>query len=56
MNANAAEVYAMLIGCHELFRVGSSNAIIEGNSYSAIQWGSGKASHTWGLIDWIEEV
>ena len=56
MNANAAEVYAMLIGCHELLRLGSSNAIIEGDSYLAIQWGPGKASYPWRLTDWVEEV
>ncbi|XXG42545.1 hypothetical protein AAC387_Pa01g2800 [Persea americana] len=56
MNANAAEVYAMLIGCHELLSLGGYNAIIEGDSYSAIQWGSGKASHPWTLTDLVEEV
>ena len=56
MNANAAEVYALLIGCHELLSLGGHNAIIEGDSFSAIQWGSGKVSHPWRLTDLVEEV
>ena len=32
------------------------NPILEGDSFSAIQWGSGKASHPWRLADWVEEV
>ena len=56
MNANAAEVYAMFIGCRELLSLGSYNAIMEGDSYSAIQWGSRKDSHPWRLTDLVEEV
>ena len=34
----------------------SINAIIEGDSYSAIQWGSGAAFIPQRLLDWVEEV
>ena len=37
INANAAGVYAMLIDYRELLSLGSYNAIIEGDSHSAIQ-------------------
>lgn len=30
--------------------------LIERDSFSAIQWGSGKASYPWRLADWAEEV
>ena len=46
LSANEAEVYALLIGFCEL-SLESLNAIIEGDSYSAIQWGSGEASIPW---------
>ena len=42
LSANEAEVYALLIGCHELLTLESINVVIEGDSYLAIQWGSGK--------------
>lgn len=35
LNANEAEVYALLIGYHELLRLGGYNVIIEGDSF----WG-----------------
>ena len=56
LDANEAEVYALLIGCHELERIGGSHPIIEGDSFSAIQWGFGKAIHPWQIVDWVEEV
>lgn len=31
-------------------------AIIDGDSYSAIQWGYGKIKCSWRLMDWVEEV
>ena len=39
LNANEAEVFALLIGYRELLRFGGYNAILEGDSFSAIQWG-----------------
>lgn len=42
INANKAEVYAMFMGCRELWKIVARNAIIEGDSFLAIQWGSGK--------------
>ena len=56
LSANEAEVYALLIGCCELLSLESINTIIEGDSYSAIQWGSGETSIPWRLLDWMEEV
>ena len=56
MNATAAEVNAMSIGCRELLSLRSYNTIIEGDSFSAIQWGSGKASHPWRLTYSVLEV
>ena len=31
-------------------------AIIESDSFSAIQWGFGKSSFPWRLADWVEEI
>eukprot|EP00268_Persea_americana_P013257 TRINITY_DN15784_c0_g1_i2.p1 TRINITY_DN15784_c0_g1~~TRINITY_DN15784_c0_g1_i2.p1 ORF type:complete len:105 (-),score=25.66 TRINITY_DN15784_c0_g1_i2:76-390(-) len=56
MDANEAEVYALLIGSHELEKIGGSHHIIEGDSTSAIQWASGKATYPWRIADWAEEV
>lgn len=56
LNANEAEVYALLIGYHELLRLRGYNVIIEGDSFSAIQWGSRKATASWRLVDWVKEV
>ena len=55
-NVNEAEVFALLIGCHELLKLNGYSAIIEGDSFSAILWGFGKASHSWRLRNWVEEV
>ena len=54
--ANEAEVYALLIACRELLTLESINVVFEGDSYSAIQWGSIEASIPWRLLDWVEEV
>lgn len=40
VDSNRVEVYPMLMGCHELCKLKGYNAIIEGDSLSAIQWGS----------------
>ena len=53
---NEARVFALLIGCHELHSMGGFNSILEGDSFSAIQWGLGKAIHPWRIADWVEEV
>ena len=37
--SNGAEVYDLLVGCHELGKLGGYNALIEGDLLSAIQWG-----------------
>ena len=51
MDANEAEVYALLTGCRELERIGGSRPIIEGASLSAIQWASGKSIDPWRIAD-----
>lgn len=38
-NAIEAEVFALLISCRELHRMNGLNDIIEGDSFSVIQWG-----------------
>ena len=45
LDANEAKVYALLVGCHELRSLGGCKTIIEGDSFSSIQWGSGKIFH-----------
>lgn len=55
-DSNGAGVYAMLMGCHELTQMGSQRAIIEGDLFSAIQWGQGKTQCLQRLADWVEEV
>ena len=37
LDADEAEVYALLIGCREFERIGGSHPIIEGDSFLAIQ-------------------
>lgn len=54
--SNEIEVFAMLVGCRELRRLGGHNAIIEVDSFSAIQCGSGNACYPWRLVDWVEEI
>lgn len=41
VHSNEAEVFAMLVGCRGLWKLGGHNAIIEGDSFSAIPWGLG---------------
>lgn len=36
LDANCDEVYALLVGCQKLRKLGGYNAIIEGESFSAI--------------------
>lgn len=55
-NSNKAEVFALLVGCGELRRLGGHNALIEGGSFSAIQWGSGNANYPWTMADRVEEI
>ena len=47
---------AFLIGCRELSRLDGYKALIEGDSFLAIQWGLGKCSHPSRIVDWVEEV
>lgn len=44
-NSNEAEVFALLVGCREFRRLDGYNALIEGDSFYAIQWSSGNATY-----------
>lgn len=37
LDSNGAEVFAMLMECCELLKLGTTNVIIEGDSFSSIQ-------------------
>lgn len=55
--ANEAEIFALLVGCHELCRVGGQNTILEGDSFSVIHWGLWNTFYPWRMVsDWVEEV
>ena len=56
IDANEAELFAHLIGTRELRRMGCVTVILEGDSFSVIQWCSGKSFFPWRLADWVEEV
>lgn len=59
IDSNGAEVYAMLMGCRELRNLGGHDAIIKGDSFCAIQWGSpvrGQAKCPWRVADLVEEI
>jgi hypothetical protein len=51
LSADDVEIYAVFIGCRELLTLESINAVSEGDSYSAIQWGYGEAFIPWRLLD-----
>lgn len=53
---DGAEVYAILMGFHELCKLGGHNPIIEGNSFSALKCGLGKARDPWKSADWEEKI
>lgn len=55
MDSNGAKVFALLVVCHELLKLGGYNAIIEGDPFSTIQWGLVKSSFPWRLVDWVKE-
>lgn len=55
-DANGAEVFAMIMGCRELRKMEAINAIVEGDSFSAIQRGSENSTWPWRLMDWVEEI
>lgn len=56
LDSNGAEVFALLVGCRKLWKLGGYNAIIEGDSFSAIQWGFGRSSYPWLLADLVKEI
>ena len=43
-------------GCRKFHKLGGYKAFIEGDSFSAIQWGSGKSPLPWRLADLVQEV
>lgn len=49
-------MYALLIGCHELERIGGSHTNIEEDSLSTIQWASWKTNYPWRIADWVKVV
>lgn len=51
-DADEVAVFAPLVGCRELRSMGCVNAIIEDDSFSAIQWGLHNSSFPWRLADW----
>jgi hypothetical protein len=55
-DANETELFALLIGCRELLQMADYGAILEGNSFSVIQWCFGNSSYPWNLADWVEEL
>lgn len=55
--AKEAEIFALLVGCHELCRLGGHITILEGDSFSVIQWGLWNTFYPWRMVsDWVEEV
>lgn len=55
-DANEAEVYTMLMGCREFSKIEATYAIIEGDSFLAIQWGSSSSRCPWRLAEWLAEL
>lgn len=43
-DADETKLFAILIGCRELLQMGGYSAILEGDSFSIIQWCSGSSS------------
>lgn len=54
-DANGAEAYGMLVGCSEPLQLDAFDAIVEGDSSCAIQWGSAAAMCPWHLTDWVKK-
>lgn len=46
----------MLMGCHGMCKLEGYNVMIEGDSFSAIQWGSGKSRCPWRVADCVVEI
>lgn len=46
----------MLMGCCDLQRIEDHNAMIEGDSFSAIQWSVGKTRYPWKVAEWAEVI
>lgn len=44
---------SLLLGCKELKVLNGFNAIIERDSFSAIQWGSTSLIYPWRMADWV---
>lgn len=55
-DSNETKVYAMLMGCRELSKLGGHQDIIEGDSFSVIQWRSSQSICPWRVADSEEEV
>lgn len=46
----------MPMGCCDLQRIEDHNAMIEGDSFSAIQWSLGKTRYPWKVAEWAEVI
>lgn len=55
-DANGVEVFAMRMGCREWHKLEAMSAIVEGDSFVAIQWGLGESKYPWRLVNWVEWV
>eukprot|EP00268_Persea_americana_P010674 TRINITY_DN14354_c2_g1_i4.p1 TRINITY_DN14354_c2_g1~~TRINITY_DN14354_c2_g1_i4.p1 ORF type:complete len:114 (-),score=18.31 TRINITY_DN14354_c2_g1_i4:700-1041(-) len=45
LDASETKLFAILIGCRELLQMARYGAILEGDSFSVIQWCSGSSSY-----------
>lgn len=44
IDVKGGEVFAMLMGCHELRKIEARADVVGGDSFLAIQWGLGKVN------------
>lgn len=44
----------MLMGCREFLKLDAFDAIVEGDTFCAIQCGSTAATCPWQLADWVD--
>lgn len=55
-DANIAATFCLLLGCRELKEMNDFKAIIEGDSFLAIQWASTSMTYPWWLADLMEKI
>lgn len=54
VDANEAKTFSLLLGYRELKAMNGFKAIIEGDSFLAIQWGSTSITYPCRLDDWVK--